>query len=168
MREPKRAAGEVRDREINREFDGEGVRRALLAALRCIYNNSPYITLPQFLVALEVLVAEVDGNPHTLASLVRQLKMPFSTASRVIWSLTKEGGDLGLVRYERHPTDRRKKYLVMDPDNLNTAMPRAITQAMMDYYGESLKNLRRAPKDSDAPSGGAPTSRGRSRGRAYG
>jgi hypothetical protein len=133
--------------EITREFDGEGVRRALLAALTCVYENSPHVTLPQFLVALEVLVAERDGQPHTLVSLVKKLSMPFSTASRVVWSLTKEGGDLGIVRYEQHPTDRRKKYLVMDPDNLNRDMPRAMTQAMIDYYGDSVKKLRRA----DAP-----------------
>jgi DNA-binding MarR family transcriptional regulator len=130
--------------EITREFDGEGVRRALLAALACVYENSPHVTLPQFLVALEVLVAERDGQPHTLVSLVKKLNMPFSTASRVVWSLTKEGGDLGIVRYEQHPTDRRKKYLVMDPDNLNRDMPRAITQAMIDYYGDSVKKLQRA------------------------
>jgi hypothetical protein len=130
--------------EITREFDGEGVRRALLAALTCVYENSPHVTLPQFLVALEVLVAERDGHPHTLVSLVKKLNMPFSTASRVVWSLTKEGGDIGIVQYEQHPTDRRKKYLVMDPDNLNRDMPRAMTQAMIDYYGDSVKKLQRA------------------------
>jgi len=140
----KRVASKKLDAEITREFDGEGVRRALLAALTCVYENSPHVTLPQFLVALEVLVAERDGHPHTLVSLVKKLNMPFSTASRVVWSLTKEGGDLGIVRYERHPTDRRKKYLVMDPDNLNRDMPRAITRAMIDYYGDSVKKLQRA------------------------
>jgi DNA-binding MarR family transcriptional regulator len=137
--------------EITREFDGEGVRRAMLAALTSIYESSPHVTLPQFLVALEVLVAERDGDPHTLVSLVKKLNMPFSTASRVVWSLTKEGGDLGIVRYEQHPTDRRKKYLVMDPANSDRDMPRAMTQAMIDYYGDSVRKLQRAnpaPKKS--------------------
>lgn len=132
------------DAEITREFDGEGVRRALLAALTCVYENSPHVTLPQFLVALEVLVAERDGHPHTLVSLVKKLNMPFSTASRVVWSLTRDGGEIGIIRYEQHPTDRRKKYLVIDPENLNRDMPRAITRAMIDYYGESVKKLQRA------------------------
>jgi hypothetical protein len=79
--------------------------------------------------------------------------MPFSTASRVVWSLTKDGGDLGIVRYQQHPTDRRKKYLVMDPANLSRDMPRAVTQAMIDYYGDSVRKLQRgtpAPKKAAA------------------
>jgi DNA-binding MarR family transcriptional regulator len=130
--------------EITKEFDGEGVRNALLAALSCVYSTSPHITLPQVLVALEVLIAERDGTPHTLVSLVRKLNMPFSTASRVVWSLTKEGGDVAVVKYEQHPTDRRKKLLIMDQANLNRSIPRAITRAMLEYYGESVRKLERA------------------------
>ena len=66
-------------------FDDEGVRLAILAALESVYECFPHITLPQYLIALEVRKAERDGTPHTLASLVKKLKMPFSTASRVVW-----------------------------------------------------------------------------------
>lgn len=130
--------------EASREFDAEGVRRAMLAALEAIYENFPHITLAQYLVALEVLVAEADGQPHTLVSLVKKLNMPFSTASRVVWSLTKEGGKVGIVKYERHPTDRRMKYLVIDPDGMTNAVPRALNRAMVEYYGDSVHKLRRA------------------------
>jgi hypothetical protein len=95
-------------------------------------------------VGLEILIAERNGDPHTLVSLVRKLGMPFSTASRVVWSLTREGGDLGIIKYERHPKDRRKKYLIMEPDNIPRDLPRAITRAMVDYYGDSVKKLQRA------------------------
>lgn len=130
--------------EITKEFDGEGVRRALLAALECVYETYPHITLPQFLISLEVLVAEQDGNPHTLVSLVEKLDMPFSTASRVVWSLTEEGGDIGAIAYERHPTDRRKKFLVTNPNGINRAVPRALVRAMSDYYGNTVQKLKRA------------------------
>jgi DNA-binding MarR family transcriptional regulator len=140
----KRASAKKLDAEITREFDGEGVRRALLAALTTVYTKCPHVTLPQLLVAFEILIAERDGRPHTLVTLVKKLGMPFSTASRVVWSLTSEGGDLGIVKYERHPTDRRKKYLVMDPENLRPDMPRAVSRAMVDYYGDSVKKLQRA------------------------
>ena len=138
----KRASAHKLDAEITREFDGNGVRRALLAALTAVYTKAPHVTLPQLLVALEILIAERNGEPHTLVSLVKKLGMPFSTASRVVWSLTRDGGDLGIIKYERHPTDRRKKYLVMDPDNIERDMPRAITRAMIDYYGDSVKKLQ--------------------------
>lgn len=125
-------------------FDDEGVRLAILAALECVYECFPHITLPQYLIALEVRKAERDGVPHTLASLVKKLKMPFSTASRVVWSLTEEGGDIGVIRYQSHPTDRRKKQLVINPKGLPNEVPAAVTRAMLDYYGESVKQLKRA------------------------
>jgi DNA-binding MarR family transcriptional regulator len=130
--------------DINREFDAEGVRKALLAALEVLYEDFPHITLAQYLVALEVLVAEAEGQPHTLVSLVRKLKMPYSTASRVVWSLTKEGGDVGIIMYQRHPTDRRKKYLVIDPSGPDPTVPRVLTRTMIDYYGDSVYKLKRA------------------------
>src|ERR1044071_7830366 len=123
--------------EVTPPFDDEGVRLAILAALECVYECFPHITLPQYLIALEVRKAERDGVPHTLASLVKKLKMPFSTASRVVWSLTEEGGDIGVIRYQSHPTDRRKKQLVINQKNLPNEVPQAVTRAMLDYYGES-------------------------------
>jgi hypothetical protein len=79
-----------------------------------------------------------------LASLVKKLKMPFSTASRVVWSLTEDGGEIGVIRYQSHPTDRRKKHLVVNSKNLPREIPAAVTRAMVEYYGDSVKQLRRA------------------------
>ena len=123
-------------------FEDEGVRLAILAALEAVYECFPHITLPQYLITLEVRKAERDGNPHTLASIVKKLKMPFSTASRVVWSLTEEGGDIGIIKYLNHPTDRRKKLLVINERNEPNEIPRAITRAMLDYYGDAVKQLR--------------------------
>jgi hypothetical protein len=120
-------------------FDDEGVRLAILAALEAVYECFPHITLPQYLITRK---AERAGNPHTLASIVKKLKMPFSTASRVVWSLTEEGGDIGVIKYLNHPTDRRKKLLVINERNEPNEIPRAITRAMLDYYGDAVKQLR--------------------------
>jgi len=81
-------------------FDDEGVRLAILAALEAVYECFPHITLPQYLITLEVRKAERDGNPHTLASIVKN---------------------------ERN-----------EPNEI----PRAIGRAMMDYYGEAVRQLR--------------------------
>jgi DNA-binding MarR family transcriptional regulator len=43
----------------------------------------------------------------TLGSIARTLTFPVSTVSRVAYALEQRG----LVRYEPHPTDRRKKFL---------------------------------------------------------
>lgn len=129
---------------VDAAFDDEGVRLAILAALEAVYESFPHITLPQYLITLEVRKAERDGAPHTLASLVKKLKMPFSTASRVVWSLTEEGGDIGVIRYLSHPTDRRKKQLSINQRNFSAAMPPAVARAMLDYYGDSVRSLKRA------------------------
>ena len=130
--------------EVSQPFDDEGLRLAILAALESLYECFPHITLPQYLIALEVRRAERAGAPHTLASLVKKLKMPFSTASRVVWSLTEEGGEIGVIRYQSHPTDRRKKHLVVNSKNLPREIPAAVTRAMVEYYGDSVRQLKRA------------------------
>ncbi len=70
--------------------------------------------------------------------------MPFSTASRVVWSLTEDGGNIGVIRYQSHPTDRRKKHLVINQKNLPNEVPLAIARAMVEYYGDSVRQLRRS------------------------
>lgn len=124
------------------QFDDEGVHLAILAALHALYTSFPDVTLPQYLIALEVRRAEREGIPHTLASLVKKLKMPFSTVSRVVWSLTEEGGDIGVVRYLSHPTDRRKKQLGMTTSSELAEVSAAIGEAVARYYGSSLRQLR--------------------------
>ena len=142
-RTTKRAASRSRgDSQQSESFDDEGVRLAILAALEAVYECFPHITLPQYLITLEVRKAQRDGAPHTLASIVKKLRMPFSTASRVVWSLTEDGGDIGIIRYLNHPTDRRKKLLVINERNEPNAIPRAITRAMLDYYGDAVKQLK--------------------------
>jgi hypothetical protein len=123
-------------------FDDEGVRLAMLAALEAVYELFPHITLPQYLISLEVRKAERDGSPHTLASIVKKLRIPFSTASRIVWSLTEEGGDIGIIRYLTHPTDRRKKLLGINERNEPNEIPRAISRAMISYYGDAVRQLR--------------------------
>ena len=143
MTTTKRRGSRAPRAEISAEsFDDEGVRLAILAALEAVYECFPHITLPQYLITLEVRKAERDGNPHTLASIVKKLKMPFSTASRVVWSLTEEGGDIGIIKYLNHPTDRRKKLLVIDERNEPHEIPRAISRAMREYYGDTVNQLR--------------------------
>jgi DNA-binding MarR family transcriptional regulator len=137
-----RAASKAGSEAPASAFDDEGVRLAILAALEAVYECFPHITLPQYLITLEVRKSERDGTPHTLASLVKKLRMPFSTASRVVWSLTEEGGDIGVIRYLSHPTDRRKKQLSINQRNLPNAVPEAVARAMFDYYGETVRQLR--------------------------
>ena len=50
-----------------------------------------------------------------------------------------------MIRYQSHPTDRRKKQLVINQRNLPNAVPVAVTQAMLDYYGDTVRQLKHQP-----------------------
>ena len=47
----------------------------------------------------------VLAEETTIATIVKKLKLPFSTVSRVAYALEQRG----LLTYTPHPTDRRKK-----------------------------------------------------------
>jgi DNA-binding MarR family transcriptional regulator len=114
--------------EHPQRIDPIALRNSIGAALEQVYRKYPRWTLAQYLVALEVWIAQDEGSPHTVISLARKLGMPYSTASRVIWTLTEEGGD-GVLKLEPHPTDRRKKYVVVNGESRNTINEDAITVA---------------------------------------
>jgi DNA-binding MarR family transcriptional regulator len=59
-----------------------------------------------YVTALKASV--IDAKPMTLAQIVKATKIPFSTASRMAWALSQRG----LIKYQAHPTDRRKKLLI--------------------------------------------------------
>lgn len=68
-------------------------------------------------VLILFFIAEADeaalatgSEPPTLASVTRGLRIPFSTASRVIYGLSQSG----FLKYTNHKTDRRKKLLTVD------------------------------------------------------
>ena len=42
-----------------------------------------------------------------------------------------------------HPTDRRKKYLVVNQHNRDAAVSLNMMQAMVEYYGDSVRLLER-------------------------
>lgn len=54
------------------------------------------------------LTIAVHG-PRTMVQIAREVGLPVSTASRLVWNLS----ELGLIEYTPHPTDRRKKILVL-------------------------------------------------------
>ena len=93
----------------------------------------------RFPASLRPFEDQLEGR----SMLVKKLDMPFSTASRVAWSLTPEGGEIGVLKYVAHPTDRRKKLLTVNPGAFEKTFPKAVHRAMIDYYGESVLGLRR-------------------------
>lgn len=105
------------------DFDESAVIDALLADLAAVQDRFPGLALHQYRILLEVLQAEKRGALHTIVSLARQVRLPMSTASRVVWQLTKGGGDVKLLRYESHPADRRRKFVRIERTGVRKILP---------------------------------------------
>jgi DNA-binding MarR family transcriptional regulator len=133
---------EILRKSVTQEFDAIGVRKAFAKVLTSLYRAHPYWTIAQYTVMLEVLVAQDSGKPHTITSLAEQIGMPYTTASRVVYSLTEAGGE-DVLKYEAHPGDRRKKFVVLNLDRYDDSRGRVLSQAMVDYYGDSVRALRK-------------------------
>ncbi len=125
-------------------FDSNGARKAAIAMLTAIYKTGSHGTLAEVLIALEVIDSNLDGRPHSMKSLSSKLGIPYTSVSRIVYSLTSEaqpGGILKLVPDERPP----RKHIELDPDAFKRSgsQVRALEKAMIDYYGSSVYKLKR-------------------------
>ena len=111
------------------DFDESAVIDALLADITAVQDQFPALTLHQYRILLEVLQAERRGAFHTIVSLARQVRLPMSSASRIVWQLTKDGGDVGLLRYEPHPSDRRRKFVRIEKTGVRRILPDVLVGA---------------------------------------
>jgi hypothetical protein len=137
----------------NSKFDVNGVRKASIALLTSAYDSGRFRTLADILIALEVIDADADGNPHTMRSLSETLDIPYTSVSRIVFGLTAEAAEgPGILTLDAHPEDRRRKVIGVDPGAyklFGKGPDKAAERAMVDYYGASVKALkpkRKAPK----------------------
>jgi DNA-binding MarR family transcriptional regulator len=110
--------------------DESAIVDALLADLAMLQDRFPTLSLHHYRILLEVIQAERRGTHHTIVSLARQVRLPMSSASRIVWQLTKEGGDVGLLRYERHLSDRRRKYVRMEKNGAGKVLPNVLVKML--------------------------------------
>src|SRR5690606_15045469 len=89
-------------------FDSTGVRRAATGLMLSLHKNG-HGTIPEALIALEVVDAHLDGRPHTMRSLSAKLGIPYTSVSRIVYSLTSEARPGGLLRLASDTRDRRRK-----------------------------------------------------------
>ena len=98
------------------------------------------------LIALEVIDSNLDGRPHSMKSLSSKLGIPYTSVSRIVYSLTSEAQPGGVLRRNRWtPKDRRRKHIELDFDAFKRSTPqiRALEKAMIDYYGSSVFKLKK-------------------------
>lgn len=127
-------------------FDSHGVRKALIALLLEIHREGRMSTLAEVLVALEAMDSHLAGVPHSLKSLAEKLEIPYTSVSRIVFSLTSEAEPGGILRLVPDKVDRRRKHIEIDLETFKRSgsQLRAFEQAMIDYYGNSVTRLKKA------------------------
>ena len=128
------------------KFDTNGVRKATIAMLSSAYRSGRFRTLADILIAMEVIDADLDGQPHSMRSLSESLDIPYTSVSRIVFGLTAEGGEgPGILTLNSHAEDRRRKVIGVDPAAyklFGKGPHQAAEKAMADYYGQSVKSLK--------------------------
>lgn len=127
-------------------FDSHGVRKAVIALLLEMHREGRMSTLAEVLVALEAVDSHLAGRPHSLKSLSEKLEIPYTSVSRIVFSLTSDAEPGGILRLVPDKEDRRRKHIEIDVDTYKRGGPRlrALEQAMLDYYGNSVTKLRKS------------------------
>lgn len=128
------------------KFDINGVRKAAIAMLASAYKSGRFRTLADILIAMEVMDADLDGQPHTMRSLSQKLDIPYTSVSRIVFGLTSEGGEgSGILTLNSHAEDRRRKVIGVDPAAFRLfgkGPDQAAEAAMAAYYGQTVKSLK--------------------------
>lgn len=130
-------------------FDSNGVRKAAIALLMVFHKSGRHGTLAEVLVALEVIDAAISGKPHSMKSLAQKLEIPYTSVSRIVFSLTSEAAPGGILKLVPDTKDRRRKHIEVDFDIFKHSSPhlRALEKAMVDYYGNSVYKLKKSKKN---------------------
>lgn len=134
-----------RQNAAKERFDSNGARKAAIAMLTAIYKTGRHGTLAEVLIALEVIDSNLEGRPHSMKSLSSKLGIPYTSVSRIVYSLTSEAQPGGVLKLVPDSKDRRRKHIELDLEAFKRsgAQTRALEKAMLDYYGSSVYKLKR-------------------------
>lgn len=136
---------QLRSTAAKERFDSNGARKAAIALLTAIYKSGRHGTMAEVLIALEVIDSNLDGRPHSMKSLSSKLGIPYTSVSRIVYSLTAEASPGGVLKLVPDGKDRRRKQIELDADALKrtSSHVRALEKAMLDYYGSSIYKLKK-------------------------
>ena len=136
---------QTRQAASKERFDSNGARKAAIALLAALYKTGRHGTIAEVLIALEVIDSNMDGRPHSMKSLSSKLGIPYTSVSRIVYSLTSEAQPGGILKLVPDSKDRRRKHIELDSEAFKRFNPqvRALEKAMIDYYGSSVFKLKK-------------------------
>jgi DNA-binding MarR family transcriptional regulator len=138
-------ASSTRTTVAKERFDSNGARKGAIALLTAIYKTGRHSTMAEVLIALEVIDSNLDGRPHSMKSLSSKLGIPYTSVSRIVYSLTAEAQPGGVLRLVPDSKDRRRKHIELDVEAMKrtNSHVRALEKVMIDYYGSSVYKLKK-------------------------
>ena len=107
---------QLRPTVAKERFDSNGARKAAIALLTAIYKTGRHGTMAEVLIALEVIDSNLDGRPHSMKSLSSKLGIPYTSVSRIVYSLTAEAQPGGVLKLVPDSKDRRRKHIELDSE----------------------------------------------------
>ena len=136
---------QLRPTVAKERFDSNGARKAAIALLTAIYKTGRHGTMAEVLIALEVIDSNLEGRPHSMKSLSSKLGIPYTSVSRIVYSLTSEASPGGVLKLVPDGKDRRRKNIELDGEAFKrtSSHVRALEKAMLDYYGSSVYKLKK-------------------------
>ena len=134
-----------RSKLADAEFDFNGVRKAIIAALESLHKSGRFNTIADILIAMEVIDAKLDGQSHSMRSLADKFGFSYSSISRIVFGLTADGGEgPGILTLRSHGKDRRRKVIDVDPvafEFFGKGPDQAAKFVMTQYYGQAVERL---------------------------
>lgn len=129
------AVAEPLNRARARRFEPVELRKTIIAFLKALHGSGRQGSLSEVLIALEVIDAQLAGSPHTLRSLAAKLDIPYTSVSRIVYSLTREASADGILNLVQDTADRRRKHIDVDFDALLRASPygRLVDDSLVEH-----------------------------------
>lgn len=131
-------------------YESAGVRKAVIALLLDLHNKGRHGTIAEVLVALEVIDSHLEGRPHSMKSLAEKLNIPYTSVSRIVYSLSSDASPGGILKLVPDTKDRRRKHIDVNFDVLrNSGTYGSILDKMLpDYYGANAPTPLREAAES--------------------
>ena len=135
----------VRQKAVKQLADSGGAGAQKCEALAGLVRDPAPDVRDEVLIALEVIDSNLEGRPHSMKSLSSKLGIPYTSVSRIVYSLTAEAQPGGVLKLVPDSKDRRRKHIELDADALKRmgSHVRALEKAMIDYYGSSVYKLKK-------------------------
>jgi DNA-binding MarR family transcriptional regulator len=131
-------------------LESAGVRKAVIGLLLALHNKGRHGTIAEVLVALEVIDSHLEGHPHSMKSLAEKLNIPYTSVSRIVYSLSSDATPGGILKLVPDTKDRRRKHIDVNFDVLrdSSTYGSILDKMLPEYYSNGTSTPLREAAES--------------------